>query len=386
MDSERENFLTNQRQRWYRRINWGVHKQQYRRILDEVVAAKAAVQYWDRLYVDVDTAADDLWIMMRLGNHPVDLRGNKFTVEVGGSLSVTRQLDGRVVLALLPCHLEGEAAEPIVLRVYDDPSQVTEAVLRRAIDDFFRVVRVTSAMLSSNRRDRVRVGLLRFHSKFPGGEKVRWVATNWPAFVLGSALASWSIYLGYVGLTASKPSGTDPNALIRRANPTLLRIVDVGWVRWSGDDERFLTLALANISNLDALDPKACLLEAPACQRVANSHGLLAAPNGSHLAIGRDETMQLPVLSESQVRRYLQGRVGAEVHVLGWGLKPELPVDLEHSCAHVVLDAPPCMADLHSVGIPVRVEWDTTLDEKRSLNSSVYVYVEVGRGRTGGAN
>lgn len=384
MDSERENFQINQRQRWYRRINWGVHKQQYRRILDEVVAAKAAVQYWDSLYVDVDKA-DDLWIMIRLGNHPVDMRGNKFTVEVGGSLSVTRQIDDRVVLALLPCHLESEAAEPIVLGVYDDPSHVTEAVLRRAINDFFRVVRVTSAMLSSSRWDRVRVGLLQFHSKFPGWEKARWVATNWPAFVLGSALAICGVYLSYAGL-ASKPLGTDPNTLIRRANPTLLRIVNAGWVRWSGDNERFLTLTLSNVSNLDALDPKACLLEAPACRQVANSHGLLAAPNGSHLTIGRDQTMKLPVLSESQVRRYLQGRMGMEAHVLGWGLKPELPVDLEHSCAHPVLDAPLCMTDLHSVGIPVRVEWDTTLDEKRSLNTSVYAYVEGGRGRTGSAN
>lgn len=386
MDSERENFLTNQTQRWYRTINWGVHKQQYRRILDEVVAAKAAVQYWDRLYVDVDTPADDLWIMMRLVDRPVGTRGNKFTAEVGGSLSVTRQLDGRVALALLPCHLEGEAAEPIVLGVYDDPSQVTEAVLRRAIDDFFRVVRVTSAMLSSSRWDRVRVDLLRFHSKFPGFEKARWVATNWPAFVVGSVLSIWGVHLAYVSLAASKPSGTDPNTLIRSANPTVLRIVDVGWVWWSGDDERFLTLTLGNVSNLDALDPKACLLEAPACKPVANSHGLLVAPNGSHLAIGRDQTMQLPVLSESQVRRYLQGRMGAETHVLGWGLKPELPVDLENSCAHQVLDAPPCIAELHSVGIPVRVEWDTTLDEKRSLNTSVYAYVEEGKGRTGAAN
>lgn len=384
MDSERENFLTNQRQRWYRRINWGVHKQQYRRVLDEVVAARAAVQYWDRLYVDVDTADDDRWIMMRLGNHSVDIRGDKSTREIGGLLSVNRQPDGRVVLALLPCHLEGEAAEPIVLKVYDDPSLVTEAVLRRAINDFFRVVRVTSAMLSSNSWDRVRVGLLRFHSKFPGGEKVRWVATNWPAFVLGSTLAFWSIYLGYKGLAASKPSDTDANALIRRANPTLLRIVDVGWVRWSGDDERFLTLTLGNVSNLDALDPKACLLEAPVCKQAANSHGLLTAPSGTHLVIERGQTMQLPILSESQVRRYLQDRAGAGAHVLGWGLKPELPVDLEHSCTHPALDAPPCMAVLHSVGIPVQVEWDTTLDEKGSLNTSVYAYVE--GGRTGAAN
>lgn len=356
MKSERENFLTNQKLRWYRRINWGIHKQQHRRILDQVVAEKSAAKYWDHLYIDVDTTADDRWIMMRLGSHPVDMRGGKFTTEVGGSLSITRQLDGCVVLALLPCHLEGEAAEPIVLGVYDDPSQVTDSVLRRAIEDFFRVVRVTSALLSSSRWDRVRVGLLRFHSKYPGREKARWVATNWPAFALGSALSIFGVYLSYVDLAASKSSATDPSTLIRRANPTLLRIVNVGWVQWSGDDERFLTLTLGNVSNLDALDPKACLLEAPACKRIANSHGLLAAPKGNHLAIGRDQTMKLPVLSESQVRRYLQDRIGAEANVLGWGLKPELPVDLEHSCAHPALDAPPCMADLRSVGIPVRVE------------------------------
>lgn len=386
MTSERDNFLTNQELRWYRRINWGVHKQQYRRILGQVVADKAAAQYWDHLYIDVDTAADDRWIMMRLGSHPVDMRGGKFTTEVGGSFSITRQLDGCVVLALLPCHLEGDAAEPIVLSVYDDPSQVTEAVLLRAVDDFFRVVRVSSAMLSSSHWDRVHVGFLRFHSKFPGREKARWVATNWPAFVLGSALGIWGVYLSYVGLAASKAPGTDPSTLIRPANPTLLRIMDAGWVRWSGEDERFLTLTLGNVSNLDALDPKMCLSEAPACKRVANSHGLLAAPKGNHLAIGRDQTMRLPVLSESQVRRYLKDRIGAEANVLGWGLKPELPVDLQHSCAHPELDAPPCTADLRSVGIPVRVEWDTTLDEKRSLNTSVYAYVEGATGRSGAAN
>ncbi|KHF47945.1 hypothetical protein NY99_23050 [Xanthomonas phaseoli pv. phaseoli] len=173
----------------------------------------------------------------------------------------------------------------------------------------------------------------------------------------------------------------DPNTLIRRANPTLLRIVDAGWVWWNGDDERFLTLTLSNVSNLDALDPKACLLEAPACE-AANSHGVLAAAKGSHLAIGRDQTMKLPVMSESQVRRHLQGRLGAEANVIGWGIKPELPTDLEHSCAHPVLDAPPCISQLRSVGIPVRVEWDTTLDEKRSLNTSVYVYVEEGKSKS----
>lgn len=386
MESERENLLANQKQRWYRRINWGIHKQQYRRILEQVVADKAAAQYWDRLYVDDDTAADDRWIMMRLGKHPVDIRGNKFTVEIGGSLSVVQQIDGRVILALLPCHLEGEASEPIILGVYDDPSQVTEAVLRRAIEDFFRIVRVTSVMLSSSRWDGVRLGLLRFNSKFPGREKARWVATNWPAFVLGTALGIWGIYLSYVSLAASKPSGTELNTLTRRANPTILRIVDAGWVQWSGDDERFLTLTLGNVSKLDALDAKACLMEAPACRRVTSSHGLLVVPKGGHLTIERDQTMQLPILSESQVRQYLQGRVGAKVNVISWGLKPELPVDLDHSCAPPVLDAPPCMADLRSVGIPVRVEWDTTLDEKRSLNTSVYAYVEETRGKAGVAN
>ncbi|KGU49670.1 hypothetical protein NY99_22485 [Xanthomonas phaseoli pv. phaseoli] len=194
MKNDRENFQANQQQRWYRRINWGVHKQEYRRFLDQVVVEKAAAQYWDLLYVDVDKV-DDKWIIMRLGRHPVDMHGKNYTIEVGGCLSVTQQIDGSVVLALLPCHLEDEVVEPIVLGNYDDPSDVTGAVLQRAIDDFFRVVRVTSVMLASSRWDRIRVGLLRFHSKHPGREKARWVATNWPAFVLASGLGIWGIYL-----------------------------------------------------------------------------------------------------------------------------------------------------------------------------------------------
>ncbi|MBY8925627.1 hypothetical protein [Stenotrophomonas maltophilia] len=70
------------------------------------MADKAVAQYWALLFVDVDEVGDR-WIMMRLGQHPVDIHRNKFTIEVGGCLSVTRQLDGRMVLALLPCHLEG---------------------------------------------------------------------------------------------------------------------------------------------------------------------------------------------------------------------------------------------------------------------------------------
>ena len=316
--------------------------------------------------------------MMRLGQHPVNLRGGKYTTELGGTLSITRQIDERVVLALLPCRLQDGNADPIVLGMYDDPSDVTEAVLKRAINDFFRVVRVSSVLLSSSLWDRVRVSLLKFSSRKTGWRRFAWAVVNWAGYALTLVLAIVGIGFSYAGLSVSKLPGpnADANELIRRANPTVLRIVGAKWVQWMGDEERFLTLTLSNVSSLDVLDPKVCMLESSSCERSVDSHGTLTPPKGSHLAIQRDRSMDLPFLSESDAYRYLRGKVSGEFQILKWGLDPELPADLEHSCESPRFDTPLCMVELLSIGVPVNVEWDTTLDEKNSSVSAVYAHME----------
>lgn len=366
MTNERENFRATQQQRYFRSINWSVHRPKYKDVLERTVSAKVSAGYWETLYVS--SSDDDRLLSVRLGNHPFDFRSNRFRTELGGALSISLQPDGRVLLIIIPCHVEGESPEPIFLGVYDDPSLVTESVLQRAVGDFFRVVRVTSVLLSAGLQDRIRVNWLRFRTKYPGHEKLHWAARNWPAFALGTVLSGLGIYL-----SVREPSTDD---LIRLANPTDLRIAAAGLVWWSGDDQQFLTLTLINTSSLSALNPKACFLRTSTCEQIASSRGIMDAPKGATLTIDRSQTMKFPIMSEHEVIQYVREQSRSSAKILGWGLVPEVPGNLAHSCSQVAIGVGPCETHLGSVGIPVRVEWDTTFGEEKSLSTFVYAYIE----------
>ena len=182
------------------------------------------------------------------------------------------------------------------------------------------------------------------------------------------ALPSRLTFAGFV-LTAASflfaflvwvwPSKSD--SLIRKANPTNVRLVAAELANWAGDAEPFLTLTLGNISALDALNPRACVLNL-SCDQPITSKGIMEVPAGSSIVIGPQQTMQIPVLSQNEVRKFIEGRVSQPYHMLGWGIEPNLPSEFSNPCAFQAVDNTPCSKTLLSLGLPVQVKWGSVLD------------------------
>lgn len=129
-------------------------------------------------------------------SEPADWDSRSIHTEHGAALVLSQSTLGDVAVILYAYSSErlSRIQPHIIWAIFSDPTQITDAVLNSATRDFFRYVRVSSALFSESSLDRLRIQYLEFRSKkyTGGGGIAKLVFSHW----------SW-VFLGAVGSVAS---------------------------------------------------------------------------------------------------------------------------------------------------------------------------------------
>lgn len=161
--------------RRYKFINWRVVvvdrvESQFRAVAEQANMAN----HHERLYVTQDSS--NRTIQLFFGQHPVGTvpGGNALAIERGAALVLSQGPTGAVAIFLYPYKSEvgRRREELIVWDVFDDPNEITEGVLKRAIADFTCYARVSSVLDGGSPADRRRVNRLLRRDHFQSEEKV----------------------------------------------------------------------------------------------------------------------------------------------------------------------------------------------------------------------
>lgn len=161
--------------RRYKLINWQVVVVQHVEHMFRTVATQAeSVGHHERLYVSKDRPNRS--IQLFFGQHPVGTvpGGNGLAIERGAALVLSQGLTGAIAVFLYPYESEVSRRQEklIVWDVFDDPLEITECVLNKAIADFTRYARVSSVLDGGSSADRRRVNRLLRRDHFQSEAKV----------------------------------------------------------------------------------------------------------------------------------------------------------------------------------------------------------------------
>ena len=205
MQIENEKNDTAARNRWYKMLNWKVHVEKIERHFGAVCEQAKKQAFFENLYVSRND--EHRQIQLFAGQHPIgssevtrDAFGreisHKLHTEHGAALVLSQSTLGDVAVILYPYKSEklSRIQPHIIWAIFSDPTKITDAVLKSATQDFFRYMRVSSALLSESLLDRLRIQYLEFRSKkyTGGGGIAKLVFSHW----------SW-VFLGAVGSVAS---------------------------------------------------------------------------------------------------------------------------------------------------------------------------------------
>lgn len=127
--------------------------------------------YFATLYVSQEKM--DRQIQLFTGVHHI--KSPKLHSEKGAALVVSQSVIGSVAITLYPYKSEKVSRdEPyIIWAVYDDPDDINERILDKCKKDFFTYIRVSSAVLTESRMDRLRINYLIFRSgQYTGKDSV----------------------------------------------------------------------------------------------------------------------------------------------------------------------------------------------------------------------
>ncbi|KVT98499.1 hypothetical protein WK60_00120 [Burkholderia ubonensis] len=159
----------------YRRINWDVEIAPRLEARFRQTAAHAkATDFYENLYVEANR--NRRTVQLFLGQHPVgvSLDRREFDMESGAALVASQHVGGSVAILLYP--YKSEAAQRmeklIVWRIFDDPLDITPAVIDQAIRDFASYWRVSSALDGGSRSDRRRIDRLIRRDEFQSLQNV----------------------------------------------------------------------------------------------------------------------------------------------------------------------------------------------------------------------
>lgn len=157
--------------RWYKEINWGVHRRLAEEIFHQEVRRADQNGFFEQLYVSVND--NDRQIQLAAGNHPAgpvqqkfDLNGNKtgqfFSTEGGAALVISLGADGSVNILLYPFSSKRMQMKVshITWAVFSDPTKLTSYVIHDVIRDFYIYMNVSSVHFSESLYERLRIKYL----------------------------------------------------------------------------------------------------------------------------------------------------------------------------------------------------------------------------------
>ena len=161
--------------RRYKLINWQVVVVEHVEHLFRTFAAQAeAAAHHEKLYVSQDRPNRS--IQLFFGQHPVGSvpGGGGLAIERGAALVLSQGPTGAVAVFLYPYESEVSRRQEklIVWDVFDDPLEIDERVLKRAIADFTCYARVSSVLDGGTPADRRRVNRLLGRDHFQSEAKV----------------------------------------------------------------------------------------------------------------------------------------------------------------------------------------------------------------------
>lgn len=188
------NFRKEQSQlrRWYKEINWGVHRKLAQEFFQKVIIQAEQAGFFERLFVSVNDHGRQ--IQLAAGSHPAgpleqtydsigNRTGQRFPTEGGAALVISQGADGSVGIFLYPFKSEKMARKipHITWAFFTDPKKITERVLQNVIRDYFTYMHVTSVHFSESFLERLRIGYLELrglkYSK--GGGLMPFIVRHW---------------------------------------------------------------------------------------------------------------------------------------------------------------------------------------------------------------
>lgn len=161
--------------RRYKLINWQVVViERVEHLLRAVAAQAETAGHHERLYVS--QVRPNRSIQLFFGQHPVGTvpGGKGLAIEHGATLVLSQGPTGAIAVFLYPYESEVSHRQEklIVWGVFDDPLEITERLLKRAIADFTSYARVSSVLDGGTPADRRRVNRLLRRDHFQSKAKV----------------------------------------------------------------------------------------------------------------------------------------------------------------------------------------------------------------------
>jgi hypothetical protein len=209
MHAENQKNEAAARLRRYAMLNWWVHVEKAERYFNELALEGKTTKFFEALYVSRNDS--DRQIQLFSGQHPIsDLLvkkdshgreiGREFTFEHGAALVLSQAINGTVAIILYP--YESEAASRtskyIIWKILDNPTEITDSLLRKGTNDFLCYMRVSSVLFTESVSDRLRIAYLEWRGRryIGSGGLVKLLFSNWflPALgAVGSVASIWSI-------------------------------------------------------------------------------------------------------------------------------------------------------------------------------------------------
>lgn len=217
MQIDNEQNDTAARIRWYKMLNWKVHVEKIEKHFGAVCEQAKKANFFENLYVSRND--EHRQIQLFAGQHPIgssevtrDALGREIGFrlhnEHGAALVLSQSTLGDVAVILYPYSSEkmSRIQPHIIWAVFSDPTKITDSVLNSATRDFFRYLRVSSALFSESLADRLHIQYLELRSKryTGGGGITKLVFSHWAWVFLGAIGSVASIYS--VWPTKSEPS------------------------------------------------------------------------------------------------------------------------------------------------------------------------------------
>jgi len=207
MQIEKEKYDAAARNRWYKMLNWNVHVEKVGQHFGAICEHAKKQAFFEFLYVSRDN--EHRQIQLFAGKHPIgssevtrDAFGREIScrlhTEHGAALVLSQSTLGEITVILYPFKSEklSRIQPHIIWAIFSDPTKITDAVLKSATQDFFRYMRVSSALFSESSLDRLRIQYLEFRGKkYTGGDGIaKLVLSHWLWAFLGAVGAVASIY------------------------------------------------------------------------------------------------------------------------------------------------------------------------------------------------